>query len=199
MIQMARYHRTSGSSRSYRPVMIFIDGGYLREGFKKIIGREIGEDTKDFTNLQRNLMRYVVFDNIVGELIRVYYYDAIVDPTDDLETYNKQKEYFDKIRKCNFYEVRLGRRIKTPEGNRQKGVDILLAIEMLTKAFQDHYEIAAFLGGDDDFIDLINSVKELTGKRIYGFFFQHNASERLLKAFDSKLDLSYNLPKWFKT
>jgi hypothetical protein len=69
---------------------------------------------------------------------------------------------------------------------------------MLTKAFQNHYDIAAFLGGDDDFIDLIDSVKEVAGKRVYGFYFSHNASKRLLKAFDSKFDLSYNLPKWFK-
>ena len=190
---MARYLRTSSS----RSVMIFIDGGYLRNGFKKIIGREIGEDIKDFINLRRNLMRYIVFEGIVGELRRVYYYDAIVNHSDS--KYEKQQMYFDKISNCDLYDVKLGRLKKANEGYRQKGVDILIAIDMLTKAFLNHYDIAAFLGGDDDFIDLIDTVKELTGKRVYGFYFPHNASERLLKAFDSKLDLSYNMPKWFKT
>ena len=68
---------------------------------------------------------------------------------------------------------------------------------MLTKAYQDHYDSAAFLGGDDDFIDLIESVKEAAGKRVYGFYFKHTVSQRLLEKFDVKLDLDYNIPKWF--
>lgn len=175
--------------------MIFIDGGCLREGFEKTIGRKIGKDSKDFSNLQRNLMRHVVFEGIVGELRRVYYYDAIVEHSDF--KYEEQEKYFERIRNCNFYDVKLGRLIKTNDGYRQKGVDVLIAIDMLTKAFQHHYDIAAFLGSDDDFIDLIESVKELAGKRVYGFYFPYKTSERLLQAFDLKLDLSYNLPKWF--
>lgn len=179
---------------TYKSTMIFIDGGYLREGFEQIIGRKIAEN--DFTVLQRNLMRYIRYGNIVGELRRVYYYDAIVDPSDP--KHKERKKYFENISKCDLYDVKLGRLIKTDDGYRQKGVDILIAIDMLTKAFQNHYDIAAFVGGDDDFIDLIDTVKELAGKRVHGFYFPHNVSQRLFKKFDKKLDLSYNLPKWFK-
>ena len=182
-------------SKAYKPVIIFIDGGYLREGFEKIIGR--GIQPKDFDTLQGNLMRYVVYGNIVGELMRVYYYDAIVDPTEFPDKYKEQKEYFNNIQKCDFYTVKLGRLIKAEKINRQKGVDVLIAIDMLTKAYQNHYDFAGFVGGDDDFVDLIESVKELAGKRVIGFYFSHNASNRLLNAFDLRLDLSYNLPKWF--
>ena len=37
---------------------------------------------------------------------------------------------------------------------------------MLSKAFQNHYDVAVFLGGDDDFIDFIETVKELAGKSV---------------------------------
>ena len=161
----------SAGAHIYKPVMIFIDGGYLRKGFKEIIGRKIGDRPKDFSVLQRNLMRYVSDGSIVGELRRVYYYDAIVDPSDSPEKYKELNEYFDKIRKCDFYTVKLGRMVKTNEDYRQKGVDVLVTIDMLTKAFQNHYDIAIFVGGDDDFIDLIESVKERAGKRVQGFYF----------------------------
>lgn len=156
------------SSKTYRPVMIFIDGGHFREGFKKIIGRKI--QPKDFDILRGNLMRYIVYGNIEGELIRVYYYDAIADPSESPDEYKEEKEYFDNIRKCDFYNVKLGRKIKTGKDTRQKGVDILIAIDMLTKAFQNHYDFAGFVGGDDDFVDLIESVRELAGKRVIGFY-----------------------------
>lgn len=199
---MTPVHRYPRAALTYRPVMIFIDGGYLRDGFKKIIGREIGRRaraTDDFRILQRSLMRYIRYEDIVGELRRVYYYDAIVDPSDSPEKYEEQNSYFENIRKCDFYTVKLGRMIKTNGDYRQKGVDVLIAIDMLTKAFQNHYDIAVFVGGDDDFIDLVESVKELAGKRIYGFYFPRNTSKRLLNKFDSRIDLAYNLPKWFKT
>lgn len=188
----------SRGTRIYKPVMIFIDGGYLRKGFEEIIGRKIGDQPKDFSVLQRNLMQYVSDGSIVGELRRVYYYDATVDPSDSPEKYKELDDYFENIRKCDFYTVKLGRMIRTNGDYRQKGVDVLITIDMLTKAFQNHYDIAVFVGGDDDFIDLVESVKELAGKRIQGFYFPRNTSKRLLNKFDSRIDLAYNLPKWFK-
>ena len=68
---------------------------------------------------------------------------------------------------------------------------------MLTKAFQNHYDIAGFLGGDDDFVDLIETVKDSAGKRVFGLYFEEHISNRLLDAFDFSFNLSYNLPKWF--
>jgi uncharacterized LabA/DUF88 family protein len=105
--------------------------------------------------------------------------------------YGKQDEYFKRIRMNNNYEVKLGRLIKTKGNNfRQKGVDVLLAIDMITKAFLNQYEIALLLGGDDDYVDLIKSIKDLTGKRVYGAYFERSASERLVESLDRRLILS---------
>ena len=87
---------------------------------------------------------------------------------------------------------------KTKENHEQKRVDILIAIDMLTKAYQHHYDIAVFVGGDDDFTGLVEAVKEQAGKRVVGFYFPRHTSKRLLDEFDSQIDLAYNLPKWFK-
>lgn len=55
---------------------------------------------------------------------------------------------------------------------------------MLSKGYLRHYDIAAFLGGDNDFLDLISAVKNSAGKRVYGFYFPHNVSKSLADCFD---------------
>lgn len=127
------------------------------------------------------------------ELIRVYYYDAIVDFRENQEKHNAQDSYFENIRKINNYEVKLGRLIKTGKENekyRQKGVDVLLAIDMISKAHLNHYDIALLLAGDDDYLDMVKSIKDFTGKRIYGAYFERNASSRLVESFDMRIPLS---------
>ena len=131
---------TSRPTPSYRRVMIFIDGGYLRECLK----RKFGNDTfslNGFQDLVYYLINCVKYGRIEGELIRTYYYDAIVDETEK-DKRQAQKNFFSTLSNVSFCTVRLGRLIKTKGGYRQKGVDILMAIDMLTKAYENHYEIA---------------------------------------------------------
>ncbi|MCZ7355781.1 MAG: NYN domain-containing protein [Candidatus Methanoperedens sp.] len=127
------------------------------------------------------------------ELVRVYYYDAIVDFRDDSEKHQEQESYFKRIQKINNYEVKLGRLIKTGKNNndyRQKGVDVLLAIDMISKAHLDHYDIALLLAGDDDYLDMVKSIKDFTGRRVYGAYFENSASKRLVEFFDMRIPMT---------
>ena len=171
---------------NYVKVMEFIDGGYLR---KKMIDF-IGTDMINYEKLRDLLGNSVIFGHDFPELIRAYYYDAIVQSSPENEKeWTRQNDYFDIIRKNDFYEVRLGRLIKSHNGQyRQKGVDILLATDMVTKAYADHYDIAILLAGDDDMVDLVKAVKD-AGKRVYGAYFMTSASKRLKDSFDRSVFL----------
>jgi uncharacterized LabA/DUF88 family protein len=46
-------------------------------------------------------------------------------------------------------------------------VDTLIAIDMISKAYENHYDVDILLAGDDDFLDVVNAVKN-AGKRVYG-------------------------------
>ena len=167
--------------------MAFIDGGYLREGFKKLVDHE----KILFEGMVDSLMWKFQILPTKGELARVYYYDAIVEASADLNKHKEQEEYFHKVGLTPSFEVKLGRLIKTGSGEyKQKGVDILISIDMLTKAFQNFYDVAIFIGGDDDFKDLIDTVKNLTNKKVNGVAFQHNVSSRLLESFDQSYILT---------
>lgn len=180
---------SSGPAISYRSFMAFIDGGYLRSEIKE----KFGHDNIKFNILPSIFAEKVRWGTTNMELIRVYYYDAIVDFKENAEKHNEQESYFNNIQRIDNYEVKLGRLIKTnkeSEKYRQKGVDVLLAIDMISKAYLDHYDIALLLAGGDDYLDMIHSIKDFTGKRIYGAYFERNASPRLIKSFDKRIPIT---------
>src|SRR3989344_4361764 len=167
-------------------LMAFIDGGYLREQCK----RKIGTDSIDY-NVLKNRLESEFNANCggkyTGDLIRIYYYDAIVKSNDP--KHQEQEERFAKIKRIDGYEIRLGRLIRkgSPDGPlKQKGVDVRLSIDMLSKAYQGHYDFALLAAGDSDFLDLVEAIKD-SNRRVYGFSFRDHVSKDLLDCFDTKI------------
>lgn len=187
-----------GYSESRKPIarlMAFIDGGYIRENFRKKAESDI-----DFGKLE-NILTETFNSNCrgmyTGDLIRTYFYDAIVDVTH--QKYSEQNEYHNRI-KSHGIQVVLSR--LKPAGNnetgklKQKGVDVRLAVDMITKAYQNHYDYAILVAGDDDFLDVVKAVKDHTGKRVMGLFFEDTVSSDLKDEYDipySMLNFMNNL------
>lgn len=120
-------------------------------------------------------------------LIRAYYYDASFKQEDKMNL--EDLDYMKKVRDNDFVEVRLGR-LKTDHSGarRQKGVDTLIAIDMVSMAYENQYDVAVLLAGDDDFLDVVKAVKN-AGKNVYGAFFLGHVSEELQYEFDSRFFL----------
>ena len=165
----------------YRRVMVFIDGRYLIEGLKELDFKEnyLIQNIKVFAG---RIIKNFIKRPMVAELIRVYWYDAKYDERD--ERYNKQEEFFNTLRDIEDFEVKTGEIVTTENGERQKGVDVLIAVDMLTKAYEHHYDIAIFVCGDRDSIPLVKAIKDQAGKRVYGVFFKRSCSLELRREFD---------------
>lgn len=164
----------------FKRTMCFIDGAYLRRNSNDIFKHD--NINKCLEKLHHAFAAHIVESHIVPQFVRIYYYDAIVEPNEP--EYEQLNEYFNEIRSLNFYEVKLGRLIKNEKGPpRQKGVDVLLSIDMLKKAYENHYEYAVLVAGDDDYVDLVKAVKD-TGRRVYGFYFAEHISQRLKENLD---------------
>ncbi len=129
----------------------------------------------------------------IGRVVihRVYYYDAIVPVEDDSKKHMIQKEFFNKLQlDMSMCEVKLGDLIKSGKGGfKQKGVDTLIAIDMITKAYLNHYEIAYLVAGDRDFVNVVKAVKNYTGKMVIGIYEPTSISEELLRVLDIRMPL----------
>lgn len=102
-------------------------------------------------------------------LVRTYYYNAQVDEAKDPETYGKQQQFFASLRNIPYFELRLARVVYPPKWPAvpayEKGVDVHLAIDMLTHAARDNYDVAILVSADSDFAEAVQAVKDF-GKNV---------------------------------
>ena len=169
-------------------LMAFVDGGYLREECVNRFDEEI-----NYQKLKERILAYFNANcngKYDGDLVRIYYYDAIVDRLNP--KYDEQNDYFNRIKTFNGYQVRLGKLIPTGKDGtgqlKQKGVDVLLAVDMITKAHSEQYDFAILLAGDSDFLEVVNAVKD-SGKRVFGMYFRRHIADDLYDAFDARIEI----------
>lgn len=165
---MNDYLYKNGNNRSHNErVMIFIDGNNLYHSLKHVIGRT----NLEFEKFSRRLAQE-------RHLIRVYYYNAPLNRDDDDEKHRQQQSFFDSLDSVPYLTKRFGRlekrvvRHTLPDGTFvstptyvEKGVDTHIVIDMLSFAFKDTYDTAILVSGDEDFVTVVERVKEL-GKHV---------------------------------
>ena len=77
-----------------------------------------------------------------------------------------QDRLFDRAKNWRFFEFRTPPlRFDRRKGIVQKGVDVLIATDLVSHAFRDNFDVAVVCSGDDDLLESIRAVKEL-GKKV---------------------------------
>jgi len=171
-----------------RRLMIFVDVGYVRGNLKSIFY----DDILDYSSFIDIATSQLILPHLFFDKIRIYYYDALPESPDPRE--KMQQLHIRKIKDTPGFEDVLGNLKKSKKmGQKQKGVDTQIAIDMLSKAYEDHYDIAVLIAGDEDFLPVVEAVKN-TGKRVYGVYFESHISNDLKESFDRHLTLTR---RWF--
>jgi len=191
-------------------VMVFIDGHYLEKIVDDKKWTDKGSVGLKYENIPNFLVNQTKRGSIKPQLERAYYYNALsnlkdLDNIKDQQnkdtirqkmekTIQKNEPRFDTIRLLDMFDVRLGRLGYSKNGEpRQKGVDSLIAIDMLSKAFKKDYDEAVLLAGDSDFTEVVKAVKD-AGVKVAGAFFKEYTSKELIQSFDKQIDLdNYDL------
>ncbi len=130
-------------------------------------------------------------------LLRAYFYTGI--PTEDLdpklkEQWKRQKVFLNEIQNIGI-KVRTMPLKKTPEGFIEKGVDVLLATDMISLAFRNAYDTAILVSGDSDYIPVVEEIQQL-GKRVENASFKRTSSFELRKICDSFILLDNLMDKF---
>ena len=158
-------------------VMIFIDGSNFYHCCKSAFGKT-KLDFEKFCN------------KLIGdrEHIRTYYFNAPRDRSDN-EVYREQQKFFARLYNIPNFEVKLGRLEKRNGKMVEKGVDINLAVTMLSKAYKNHFDVAILISGDADFVQAVQEVKD-TGKHVELAFFENALCYHLRKECDRFIRLT---------
>jgi len=159
-------------------VQVFIDGSNLYHGLKN----ECGATKLDF----------LAFSKLLAsgrKLIRINYYTATLDAKIQPSQAKQQQKYLGALRHTPYLAVRhrpLKYRNSIPM---EKGVDVMIATDMLTGALRNCYDTAVLVSGDGDFAEVIKEIKR-TGKQVENATFLSNRSDALINAADLFLELT---------
>ncbi len=161
-------------------VAIFIDGSNLYHALR--------------ANFSRHNLNFTEFAHkLCGSrrLFRTYYYNALQDPIQKPDGYREQQEFLGILQKTPYLEVRLGSTKLTQGIPVEKGVDIMLATDLLYFAWNDFYDVAVLVSGDSDFAYALQAVKNM-GKHVEVAYFESGISRDLLNIADNRHLLNRN-------
>jgi len=158
-------------------VAIFIDGSNFYHGLKSVLGF-VQIDFEKFCNLLQNGRR----------LTRIYYYNAPKNAQENPEGYKHQQQFFSQIKKIPFFELKLGRLVIRNGVPFEKGVDVLITVDMIKYARNNAYDTAILVSGDGDFAAALEFLKEF-GKHIENAYFKKGRSMNLANHSDKYINL----------
>lgn len=193
-------------------VTIFIDGNNFYHGLKHGLKANNCPTKIDFSKLATLLV------GSQRKLIRIYYYNAVYDQSENPQEYARQLKFFTALSHTPYLVVNLGRLEKrtttidkselietlgTDLANKvlekigekvityvEKGVDINIASDMLKLAYNNTYDTAILISGDGDFVPAVSAVQDL-GKHVENAYFKKGRSDYLIRVCDrfTTLDL----------
>jgi uncharacterized LabA/DUF88 family protein len=159
-------------------VAIFIDAGNMFHASNYL---KIKIDYKKLINLlkrDRWLLRAYFYTGIPSQ-------DMIQEREDIFQQWKKQEGFLNELQKLGI-KVKTMPLKKTPEGYIEKGVDVLLATDMVSLAFRNAYDTAILVSGDSDYVPVVEEIQEL-GKRVENASFKRTSSYELRKVCDAFL------------
>ena len=165
-------------------VAIFIDGSNLYHSLQSNFGRH----DLNFTEFANKL-------SAGRRLFRIYYYNILQDPAQYPDSYKEQQEFLEILRKTPYLEIRLGSTKKAL--GTEKGIDIMIATDLLYFAWSGFYDVAILVSGDADFAYAMQAVKNM-GKHVEVAYFESGISKDLLDIADNRhlLDRNYFSSLW---
>jgi len=155
-------------------VAIFIDGSNLYHALRSNLGR-----------FDLNFIEFVSKLSGDRRLFRTYYYNVLQDSIQRPDGYREQQEFLDILRKTPYLEVRLGGTKMTQGVPIEKGIDIMLATDLLYFAWNDFYDVAVLVSGDSDFAYALQAIKNM-GKHVEVAYFESGVSKDLLDVADNR-------------
>ncbi|MBU0466677.1 MAG: NYN domain-containing protein [Nanoarchaeota archaeon] len=157
-------------------VCIYIDGANFYGGLTSL--------NKNFSDLNFDFENYIKYLCKQENVVRIYYYNALVKKKINVKIWEKQNKLFDRLHKLDKFWVKLCTRksrlnILGEEYYTIKGDDIYLALDMIEDCYNNKFDKAILMSGDGDFTELLKRVKKKV-KEVEVCYFKDCSSKVLL-------------------
>jgi uncharacterized LabA/DUF88 family protein len=119
-------------------------------------------------------------------LIRCHVYTGAYDQAREPTKYAGQMRFFNKVQAMPFVTLKTRKLVGRGADLIQKGVDTLIATDMVSMAFLNHYDIAFLVSGDGDLAPAVDAVKA-AGKQIIVAAFRRSRSTAVANAADHEI------------
>lgn len=158
---------------------LFIDGGYL-----DIVLEKMGKTFFDIEKLP------ISYEKLSSDYTKTFYYHSLPSKKknqskDDYDNeFDKKKAFFNSLKMINGYHVYEGISRYRKGQQMQKGVDTMIAIDILRHSFRKNMHKATLLAGDLDFKPLLDALV-LEGMFVKLMYEKNSTSDDLIFSADA--------------
>jgi len=166
---------------------IFIDGGYPN----KILKNYFNQKQIDYSKLSNKLCKIISVNRL-----RTYFYTCMPlvrkENNLDIQRQAKMERFLTKIKRLPRFEVKLGKLQIIGNQFKQKMVDVLMSLDIVSMCFDGQVQHAIIIAGDSDFIPAIRKAKE-HGAIIHLFYHPNSVHDNILDEVDELHEIDEEL------
>jgi uncharacterized LabA/DUF88 family protein len=148
-------------------VMIFIDNSNIFKGFQKY-------------NIKADYEKLKIIINKSRKLQNIFLYEGIVYPMS-----SEKKRWYDELGNRSGYVIKASFDKIASNGAVEKKIDINIAIDIVSLAYEDAYDTAVLVSGDGDFVPVIKKVNELN-KKVEIWAFKYSLANIIKEELDQR-------------
>ena len=171
-------------------IAILIDNGY----FKQVINQILNIEHK---KIDYNKLTKKIASTLKKEIYRIYFYDCppkVKEDDKSKEMYKNFDKFLKALEHIEKFEIRLGKLVERDNEYVQKGVDVLITIDLLRIGLKIRNLDVAIITGDADFVPAIKVIKD-EGIKVY--LFHSEIKRQYADELYSVCDIRYPLNKEF--
>ncbi len=172
--------------------VLFIDGGYLAK-----ISKSFGQPKIDFHAFSELLCA------AGDDRLRTYYYYCMpfqshpMPSVEESSRYKNAEKFVKSLVRLSKFEVRLGRFKKIQNGLSeeyvQKGIDVMLAVDLVKMSWSKQIDKAILLASDSDFIYAIQAAKDAGVWTKLCYSDKHPVNDSMFDVFDERVVITNDL------
>lgn len=145
-------------------ISIYVDNSNIFKGFQKYSIKADYEKLKNIITIGRKLNK-------------IYLYEGVIYPISP-----EKKNWYENLTKKSGYVIKVSFDKIALNDVVEKKIDIQIAIDMVSHAYEDNYDRAILVSGDGDFVPLVKKIKELK-KNIELWSFKYSLANTLKEEF----------------